>query len=168
MSTTASRASVGPAGPPCGRALDGPNCTSPPPGAPRADAAVALDALHLERRTDDRRPARDREEQGDEPLAPPGIVAGEVFVVGTGRCDEEIEPAGLELGPSPLEAAGEDFRGEGGLLGGGNAERGTRNAEQIVRAPVPRSHFRLPSCQRCRNCAGCHEKLPPLHRPSSS
>src|SRR5439155_16055023 len=33
--TPVSRSSLGPAGPPCGSALEGPNCTSPPPGAPR-------------------------------------------------------------------------------------------------------------------------------------
>ena len=35
ISTTISRASFGPPGPPWGKALEGPNCTSPPPGAPR-------------------------------------------------------------------------------------------------------------------------------------
>src|SRR2546427_3956032 len=35
MSTTISRASVGPPGPPCGSALEGPNWTRPPPSAPR-------------------------------------------------------------------------------------------------------------------------------------
>src|SRR5256885_45770 len=129
--TPVSRSSLGPAGPPCGSALEGPNCTSPPPGAPRCSisrdnacdtwTSVALDALDLERWANNRRRARDRQEQGDQPLAPPRVVAGEVLVVGAGGRDEEVEAARLELAPGPLEAAGEDFRGEGGLLEGGQA-----------------------------------------------
>src|SRR3989449_3454247 len=62
--------------------------------------------------------------------------------------------------------AGEDVAREGGLLGGGNAERGTRNAERVVRVPVPRSDFRLPRWPRRRDRPGYHQELPPLHRPS--
>src|SRR2546430_14391555 len=90
--------------------------------------AVALDALHLERRADDGRRAHDRQEQGDQPLAPPRVVAGEVLVVGTGRGDEEVESAGLELAPGPVETAGGNLPGKGGRLGEGHAGCGNREA----------------------------------------
>src|SRR2546430_17581270 len=96
--------------------------------------AVALDALHLERRADDGRRSHDRQEQGDQPLAPPRVVAGEVLVAGTGRGDEEVESAGLELAPGPVETAGEDFRGKGGVLGATNAECGMGKAGLAGRA----------------------------------
>src|SRR5256886_7491353 len=96
--------------------------------------AVALDALHLERRADDGRRAHDRQEQGDQPLAPPRVVAGEVLVAGTGRGDEEVESAGLELAPGPVETAGEDFRGKGGFLGASKSECGMWSAELSGRA----------------------------------
>src|SRR5205823_4112301 len=82
--------------------------------------------------------------------------------------DEEVEPAALELVPGPLQAAGEDLRGKGRLLARDNAEVGSRNAEQVFGHSVPRSAFRVPHLVLRRNCPGCHEKLPPLHRPSSS
>src|SRR2546422_8210502 len=118
--------------------------------------AVALDALHLERRADDGRRAHDRQEQGDQPLAPPRVVAGEVLVVGTGRGDEEVESAGLELARGALEAPLEDFRAEGRLLGRTNAECGMWSAEWTGRASIPHSEFRIPHWVRRRNRPGCH------------
>src|SRR5206468_11383106 len=99
------------------------------PAVQLGDDAVTLDALHLERRADDGRRAHDRQEQGDQPLAPPRVVAGEVLVVGTGRDDEEVESTGLELAPGPVETAGKDFRGKGRRLPRNNAEVGSRYAE---------------------------------------
>src|SRR5439155_7565979 len=87
------------------------------PAVQLGDDAVAPDPLDLEGWADDRRWARHRQEQGDQAFAPPGIVTGQVLVVGAGRRDEEVETAGLELVPGPLQAAGEDFRGKGRLLG---------------------------------------------------
>src|SRR2546426_6871574 len=67
--------------------------------------AVAPDALDLERGADDRRRACDRQEQGDQPLAPPRVVAGEVLVVGAGRRDEEVEPTGLDRKSTRLNSS---------------------------------------------------------------
>src|SRR5205823_6264068 len=91
------------------------------PAVQLRDDAVALDALDLERRAHNRRRARDRQEQGDEPLAPPRVVAGEVLVIGAGGRDVEVEPARLELAPGPLEATLEDLRAERRFLGRTNA-----------------------------------------------
>src|SRR2546422_7907092 len=47
------------------------------PAADLRDRAVALDALHLERRAHDHGRAARRQHQGDQPLAPAGIVGGQ-------------------------------------------------------------------------------------------
>src|SRR5204862_5046798 len=109
----------------------------PAPGV--RNGAMPLDPLGLERRAHRGRGAVERQDQGDEALAAPGIVAGEIRVVRAGCCDEALKPARPELRPGAVEAAGEDFGGEGGLLS--NAEVGRRNAEQPFEHPVPRSEL---------------------------
>src|SRR2546422_8386736 len=49
------------------------------PAAALRDRAVALDALHLERRAHDQGHAARRQHQGDQPLAPAGIVGGQIL-----------------------------------------------------------------------------------------
>src|SRR2546422_7005400 len=61
------------------------------PAAALRDRAVALDALHLERRAHDHGRAARRQHQGDQPLAPAGIVGGQILVVGRGRRDRSEE-----------------------------------------------------------------------------
>ena len=105
---------------------------------------MTLDPLDLERRTDHGGDAVDGEDQGDEALAAPGIVTREILVVGAGCRDEAAEPARLELRPGAVEAAGEDFRGQGGFLGHPSAECGVWSAEFDARPSTPHSELRTP------------------------
>src|SRR2546422_3858658 len=133
------------------------------PAAALRDRAVALDALHLERRTHDYGHAARRQHQGDQPLAPAGIVGGQILVVGRGRRDQEVEPPRRQLRLGPREAAGEDVRGEGGLLGRKSAECGMRSAESAVRGFIPHSAFRIPHWIRRRNRPRRRNKFTSFH-----
>src|SRR6185437_2825287 len=86
------------------------------PASRVADDGVALDALDLERRANDDRRATSRNHQEDQPLAAPGIVAGEVLEVRAGLDDEEIELPRFELLLSSRDALREDLRTECGSL----------------------------------------------------
>jgi hypothetical protein len=99
----------------------------PSPGV--CDDAVTLDPLGLERGAHHGWGTFEREDQGDEALAAPGIVAREILVVGPRRSDEQIEPPGGELGLGAREAALENLGGKGGLLGRTGAECGVWSAE---------------------------------------
>src|SRR5437016_3352804 len=144
------------------RSVTGPASTNFQPGSARPNRKNVWYAVDDSSATDPglSRRTHDRQEQGDQPLAPPRVVAGEVLVAGTGRGDEEVESAGLELAPGPVETAGEDFRGKGGLLGRLRiSDCGLRIGRGGIRNPQ--------SPIRNRGGASRHE-VPPLHRPSSS
>src|SRR6266581_11360 len=136
------------------------------PAADLRDRAVALDALHLERRAHDHGRAARRQHQGDQPLAPAGIVGGQILVVGRGRRDQEVEPPRRQLRLGPREAAAEHLRGQGGFLGRLNAERGTRNAELWGGHSVPPFDFRVPRSVRPRNRPCDRQEFPPFHAAS--
>src|SRR5205807_4660139 len=109
--------------------------------------------------------AVERDDQGDEALAAPGIVAGEILVVGAGGGDEAIEPARLELGPRAVEAALEDLRPKGLLLARLRISDCGLRIRRIRCPPRPIRNPQSPS----RNCnTASRHKRPPLHCPSPS